>query len=195
MDRKASQGGSLTHSKEEQELRALMVKTQGGDGKAYNVLLVRIEKMLQSFVRKSIHIDNADDVIQEIILAIHAKRHTFNTEQFFLPWFYAIARYKVIDYIRAKSRNREVQVFDGESLDEFPASDASGVIDVMTVDDLEGILSHLPEKQREIVKSVKIQGLSIKEAAEKLNLSESDIKVNIHRALKTLKVMFSGAPQ
>jgi RNA polymerase sigma-70 factor, ECF subfamily len=194
MNKHQGKSGSLSHSKDERELSALMVKAQEGDGDSYKNLLTRIEKMLQSYVRKSVTQEFAEDVIQEIILAIHSKRNTFNREQFFLPWFYAIARYKVIDYIRAKKR-QEVLVYDPEGFEDLLASDSSGLIDAVTVDDLAGILLQLPEKQREIVKSVKIDGLSIKEAAQKLSLTESDIKVNIHRAIKTLKVLFSGGPQ
>jgi RNA polymerase sigma-70 factor (ECF subfamily) len=191
--------GSLSQSKDEQELSHLMRLTQSGDSGAYNQLLTRIEKMLQSYVRKSVRDDMAEDVIQEIILGIHAKRNTFNTEQFFLPWLYAIARYKVIDYIRAKGK-REVLLIDpedSESLlasDILLASDFFGVVDSFTVDDLESLFVDLPEKQREVIKSVKIDGLSIKETSTKLNLTESDIKISIHRALKTLKARY-GSPR
>ena len=185
---------SLANSTDEKELSALMKKTQEGDGDSYKILLTRIEKMLQSFVRKSVSPDFSEDVIQEIILAIHSKRNTFNSEQFFLPWFYAIARYKIIDYIRAKKR-QEIMVYDPKGFDELMAADQSGVMDVITVDDLDGLLVNLPEKQRQILKSVKIEGLSIKETAQKYSLSESDIKVTIHRALKALKILFSGGPQ
>jgi RNA polymerase sigma-70 factor (ECF subfamily) len=189
----------LSQSKDEQELSHLMRLTQSGDSGAYNQLLTRIEKMLQSYVRKSVRDDMAEDVIQEIILGIHAKRNTFNTEQFFLPWLYAIARYKVIDYIRAKGK-REVLLIDpedSESLlasDILLASDFFGVVDSFTVDDLESLFVDLPEKQREVIKSVKIDGLSIKETSTKLNLTESDIKISIHRALKTLKARY-GSPR
>ena len=193
MNKVKSEKSSLSHSRDEQELSLLMRKAQNGDGEAYKQLLTRIEKMLQSFVRKSVNADMAEDVIQEIILGIHSKRHTFNTEQFFLPWFYAIARYKVVDYIRLKKK-QEVLLFDHGDFERVIDSDVSGIMDSITVDHLEGMFSELPEKQRDILKSVKIDGLSIKEAAEKMNLSESDIKINIHRALKRLRHLFREGP-
>ncbi len=186
--------GSLSHSRDEQELSDLMVRSQNGDRDAYRQLLARIEKMLQSFVRKSVQADMVEDVVQEVILGVHSKRHTFNSEQFFLPWFYAIARYKVIDYIRAKKK-QEVLLFNPEDLDVLLNSDVSGVMETLTVDHLEGMLSELPEKQRHILKAVKIEGLSIKETAGKFALSESDIKVNIHRAIKKLKGLFQERPE
>ena len=189
MKKEKSEKSSLSKSRDEQELSELMRKSQNGDGEAYNQLLTRIEKMLHSFVRKYVQTDMAEDVIQEIILGIHSKRNTFNSEQFFLPWFYAIARYKVVDYIRAKKK-QEVLLFDPEDFELLLNSDVSGVIDSVTVDHLEGMFSELPEKQRSILKSVKIEGLSIKETADKMRLSESDIKINIHRALKRLKLLF-----
>src|SRR5258708_1068595 len=177
MNKEKSQKSSLSHSRDEQELSLLIQKAQSGDGEAYNLLLTRIEKMLQSFVRKYVQADMTEDVVQEIILGIHSKRNTFNTEQFFLPWFYAIARYKIVDYIRAKKK-QEVLLFDPEDFELLLNSDVSGVIDSMTVDHLEGMFSDLPEKQRDILKSVKIDGLSIRETADKLRLSESDVKIN-----------------
>jgi RNA polymerase sigma-70 factor (ECF subfamily) len=191
--KRARSSGSLSDSKDENELCALMRRAQSGDENSYKDLLTRIEKMLKSFVKKSVSPQSTEDVVQEIILAIHHKRHTYNSEQFFLPWLYAIARYKVVDYIRAKTRG-EVLSYKPEDFERLLVADANAVVDSVSVDDLEGILLKLPEKQRQIVKSVKIDGLSIKETALKFSLSESDIKVSIHRALKTLKVLFSEGP-
>lgn len=145
--------------------------------------------MLQGYVKKSVDTDLADDVIQEVILAIHLKRHTFNSEQFFLPWIYGIARYKVVDFLRAKGRNSRL-VFTDEDLDLLAVSDVDQVTSHLSVDSLELLISDLPQKQHLILKTVKIDGLTIKQAAEKLGFSESDIKVNIHRALSSLKLKF-----
>jgi RNA polymerase sigma-70 factor (ECF subfamily) len=172
-------------SKDETELSQLMKQTQDGDGSAYHVLLLRLEAMLQSFVRNYIRDDAYEDVIQEVILAIHSKRHTFNSEQLFLPWFYAIARYKVIDWIRAKGRAQVLISVDPDDL-------ASAESNELSMDVLESMLDKLPEKQRDVIRVVKFDGLSIRDAAEKLNISESDIKVTIHRAIKNLKKIFEG---
>lgn len=180
---------SLTNSKDELELSELMRASQNGNGESYKKLLMRISQMLQGYVKKSVDTDLADDVIQEVILAIHLKRHTFNSEQFFLPWMYAIARYKVVDFLRAKGRNSRL-VFTDEDLDLLAVSDVDQVTSHLSVDSLELLISDLPQKQHLILKTVKIDGLTIKQAAEKLGFSESDIKVNIHRALSSLKLKF-----
>jgi RNA polymerase sigma-70 factor, ECF subfamily len=183
--------GLLSDSKDEHELSELMRESQNGNSDAYNRLLTRISEMLKGYVRKSVAQDQVDDVLQEIILGVHLKRHTFNSEQFFLPWLYAIARYKVIDFLRSKGRNSRL-VFTNEDLDLLAVSDVEMVVDSVSVDNLQQLISDLPEKQLTIVKTVKIDGLSIKEAALKLGFSESDVKVNIHRALKTLKAKFEN---
>src|SRR5258708_5028516 len=90
-------------SQDERELAALMRKAQKGDAEAYQALLRRVKTMLESYVRNSLNRQGrgaagaADDIIQEVLLGFHAKRHTYDPSQRFLPWFYAIARYKTID--------------------------------------------------------------------------------------------------
>lgn len=181
----------LKGSQDEKDLSALMRLAQGGDGKAYNELLVKVQKMLQSFVRKSVPEDHVEDVIQEIILAIHKKRSTFNPEQYFLPWFYAIARYKVIDHIRAKVRRRTIS-FTAEEFDQLTVLEVEPLLTHISSEDFNLLLEELPEKQKQAIRSVKIEGLSVKETAQKLGFTESDVKVTVHRALKTLKAKFQG---
>lgn len=185
--------GLLSDSRDERELSHLMKESQGGNSDSYAKLLMRVAQMLQSYVRKSVASDMVDDVIQEIILGIHLKRHTFNSEQYFLPWLYAIARYKVIDYLRRKGRQEKL-FFSHEDLALLAVSDVELTVESVSTEKLEKIISTLPSKQLSVVRAVKIDGLTIKEAANKLGLSESDIKVSIHRALKTLKARFESEP-
>lgn len=123
-----------------------------------------------------------EDVLQEILLAIHVKRHTYDPRQFFLPWMYAIARYKLIDYLR-KNKVRAVESLD----DELENIESLMAIDNTAEADIESLLAGLPEKQRVILELVKLQGLSVEEAAKKTGYSASDIKVTVHRAIKTLQ--------
>ena len=124
-----------------------------------------------------------EDVLQEILLAIHVKRHTYDPEQFFLPWMYAVARYKLIDYLRKnKTLNAALSL---ES--ELEHIESLAVLDTTAELDLEKLLEVLSEKQQTVLRLVKVEGLSIEEAARKTGFSESDIKVTVHRAIKTLQ--------
>jgi RNA polymerase sigma-70 factor, ECF subfamily len=191
MNIKGTRSNPLALSQDERELSQLMRESQNGNGESYNRLLTRIAQMLLGYVRKSVRSDMVDDVLQEIVMGVHLKRHTFNSEQYFLPWLYAIARYKVVDYLRRKGRE-EKRFMSREDLDLLAVSDAELTIESMSVENIEEIISDLPTKQLQVLTAVKIKGLSIKEASEQLGFSESDIKVTIYRAMKSLKIKFEN---
>ncbi len=179
--------GDLKDSPQEQQLSGLMVKAQAGDTAAYRALLEELERLAQRYVRRALGVgrgmdaSRCEDVVQEILLGVHAKRHTHSPVQFFLPWFYAIARYKVIDEIRRIVAARRTDSLSDDLDVAAHETDWSAALDV------EDLLKTLPEKQRTLVKLVKLEGLSIEEASGRTGYSESDVKVSIHRALKALR--------
>lgn len=140
--------------------------------------------MLRGFLRKRLFSlpDDVEDLVQEVLLAIHNQRHTYDAAQPLTAWAYAIARFKLIDFFRRRgTRGQHVDIDDVEndlSYEEQPAQDAKR--DVIT------LLEELPQKHREAIHWVKIEGFSIAEAASKTGQSESSIKVGIHRGLKAL---------
>jgi RNA polymerase sigma-70 factor, ECF subfamily len=178
----------LSQSQDEIELKSLMRSAQQGDSASYKKLLLRINAMLAQYVQSSFsrlglaESGTRDDVVQEILLAIHAKRHTFDPEQFFLAWMYAIARYKVIDFIRKHRFQSRSTVPIGDELETLEAAGTVGS-DL----DVTALCESLPAKQREILELVKIQGLSVAEASQRTGYSPSDIKINVHRAIKTMR--------
>lgn len=181
----------LDKSADEVRLSKLMKEAQDGNSNAYRILLLEIKKMISSFVKNSFFrlgmggSNSWEDVVQEVLLAIHNKRATYNPDQYFLPWLYSIARYKVIDFARAKKT--ESKFIDLE-LDLVELDVAASENEESTANrDLQGLFDDLPQKQRQILELVKIQGLTIDEAATHTGYSHSDIKVTIHRAIKTLQ--------
>ena len=182
----------LDHSADETELSLLMRKAQEGDSASYVILLQKVQVMVKHFVDNSFtrlglkSFGGQDDVVQEVLLAIHQKRSAYDGTQFFLPWMYAITRYKVIDYFRRNKKN----VYSSISLsteDELMAFDIAVATEFGTHYDLENLCNMLPGKQRDILMLVKLQGLSIEEVEAQTGYSTSDIKVNVHRALKFLQ--------
>ena len=124
---------------------------------------------------------DVEDLVQEALLAIHLKRETWDASQPFTPWAYAIARYKLVDWYR---RNR---VRRTEPLDEASELFASENTEEAAVKhDLGKLVSGLPERQRMLLEDVKISGLSNAEAARKAGMTETAVKVSIHRSLQTL---------
>jgi RNA polymerase sigma-70 factor (ECF subfamily) len=128
---------------------------------------------------------DAEDVVQEILLAIHLKRQTWMQDQPFLPWLNAIARHKLIDVMRRRGRRGEVPI---EGLieilpDEPPAPETSH-------SELNKLVSRLDGKQRSVVSSISLDGNSIKDAAAKLGMSEGAVRVAFHRGLKKLAELY-----
>ena len=169
----------------ELELRVLFLQALAGDDAAYRVFLRRLAGHLRAYLGRRLFgwPDDVEDLVQECLLAIHNKRHTWETDQPLSAWVHAIARHKLIDLLRARSVREALHdpLESGESL--FAASD----MDAREARrDVLGLLEHLPDKQRLPILHVKIEGLSVAETAHRTGLSESAVKVGIHRGLKAL---------
>jgi RNA polymerase sigma-70 factor (ECF subfamily) len=180
----------------ETELRTLMLASQDGDATAHRVLLERLSRHLRAYYKgKLTRIGRgpteAEDLVQEAVLAIHIQRHTYDPEEPLTPWVHAIARYKLIDFLR---RNRaSVADVPIDQANEVTANDDH--LSAESSFDLRRLLKLLPEKMRCAIEAVKLDGLSVAEAARQCRTSESGVKVNIHRGLKALAALIAQRAQ
>lgn len=164
-----------------------MVAAQGGDGAAFSQLLQSLQRPLERFIagrltRLGRNGSEAEDILQEVLIAIHKHRHTYDPAQRFTPWAYAIARYKLMDHMR-RSR-AAMAALPLETAGEIAAEDFLGALESRI--DTERMLAVLSDQSRRAIKEVKLDGLSIAESAQGHGISESAIKVRIHRGLKTM---------
>ena len=163
-----------------------MVQSLAGDGVAYATLLRRLNGHLRAYYVRRLGPGrgaDAEDLLQETLIAMHARRSTYDATRPFTAWVHAIARYKLIDHFRRTKRRAEDPIEDPELLFSSEDTNASEAhIDV------EQLLRRLPEKTRRLIRDVKIEGLSTAEAAARHNISESAVKVGVHRGLKSLGV-------
>lgn len=168
------------------ELAALLRAALGGDDKAYAVFLQRAAALVRGFVRRKAQgATDVEDVVQETLLAIHLKRHTWRQDAPVLPWLFAIARYKLIDAWRRRGRRIEVDI-DGFS-DVIAAPEPE---QALSERDLDRVLEALPAGQRSVVSSISVDGNSIAETAMKLGMKETAVRVALHRGLKALAAKF-----
>jgi RNA polymerase sigma-70 factor (ECF subfamily) len=126
--------------------------------------------------------------VQETLIGIHTRRDTYDPSQPFTPWVYAIARYKLVDHLRrTKTTMKDVPIEEAEDVlaHDDPAATESAI-------DLDGLLSQLSPKARQAIQHVKLEGLSVSEAAARTGMSQSAVKVSIHRGLKTLAHLIGG---
>lgn len=170
----------------ETEWTALMRSANAGDGAAYHRLLSAIAPVLRVAARRGLSragapVDQAEDVVQETLIAVHLKRHTWDADAPFAPWVFAIARNKMIDALRRRGRRIFVSIDDfSETMAAAPADETLAPSDVATH------LERLPARQRDVVQSIAVNSASIKETASKLSMSEGAVRVAFHRGLANL---------
>jgi len=173
----------------EEALRASLLLALAGDGEAYAAFLTRSATHLRAYFRRRLITapNEVEDLVQETLLALHNRRHTYQTTQRLTPWLYAIARYKLVDLLRAQSPRRQLEV----SLDDDDGASALLAADVSPAEsrrDLLKLLETLPDRHRLPIVLVKLEGRSVAEAAAATGMSEAAVKVGIHRGLKKLAV-------
>ncbi len=173
----------------EARLRALMLASLDGDAAAYRQLLTDLAARLRAYYARRLNGElaaNDEDLVQETLMAIHARRLTYDRSQPFTPWVFALARYKLIDHFRRHKVRASVPL-DEDTLfarDEEP--EISARLDVETA------LGTIPERPRELIRRVRIEGASIAEAAADTGMTETAAKVSIHRGIKALTARFGG---
>jgi len=159
--------------------RALMMAAQSGNAAVYHRLLTEISVWLRRYYARRLVPSMVDDAVQNALLAIHEKRHTYDPGRPFEPWLAAIARYKWIDSLRA------LKAMPTETLSEDISVTDHGDA-VTSARSLERLLEELKPEQSEVIRMVKLQGLSVDETAIRTGQSISLVKVNIHRGLARL---------
>ena len=176
----------------EVELKALMLASQDGDAASHRALLDRLSRRLRAYYKGKLAgigrgASEAEDLVQEAVLAIHIKRHTYDPAEPLTPWVHAIARYKLIDFLRhTRASLADVPI---EEADMIMAHD--DIVDAESTYDVKRLMERLPKNMRCAIEAVKLDGQSIAEAAERCGISESGVKVNIHRGLKTLAALIA----
>ena len=157
----------------------LMIAAQGGDKAAYRLLLDELQVWLLRYYRRRLPPDAVDDAVQDALIAVHTKRHTWDPARPFAPWLAGIARYKWIDRLRNLTATRTEELPETLSVGDH----GDGVLSATV---LGGLLATLKPAQAAAIRLVKLEGLSIDEAAQRTGQSASLVKVNIHRGLARL---------
>ncbi len=173
--------------KQETELAHLFKRAQDGDKESYQRALEISSFFLQSFIasrlrKLNLAFDLQQDLAQEVLVALHTKLHTYNPEKPILPWLMTIAKFKIVDRIR--SEKFDVYLTQSE-FDNFEAEEIE-----LSTPDLEVMLSTLSKRDHQLLVLTKIEGVSVREAAKTLKLTESNAKVIIHRAVKQLRKFY-----
>jgi len=170
-------------------LEILMAQYQQGDFNAAAVLIDRLSPQLHRFfVAQFASRADADDLLQETWLRIHKVRHTYRPNEPVLPWFYAIARRVRVDHYRKSGRTTARQ----QALEEMPTIAAPISAESGRLDDLAALLAPLSEGEREVIEMLKVEGMSLEEAARATSSTVGSVKQKAHRAYKKLRKTLSA---
>lgn len=168
------------------EWTGLMRQAVAGNDEAYHRLLRAVTPVLRAASRRGLaragqSVDQSEDIVQEILLAVHLKRHTWDVTAPFAPWLFAIARNKLIDALRKRGRRIFVDIDDfAETLADAPAAPT------VSAGEVEAQLATLPPRQRDVLQSIAVEAASIKDTAARFAMSEGAVRVALHRALSSL---------
>lgn len=161
-----------------------------GDTGAYRRFLEAVTPALRATARRNLARYGAgngdvEDVVQETLLAIHLKRHTWDSARPVRPWIAAIMHHKFIDAVRRRGRRPEDVMDD---IGDIPDTGSNG--DPLDQLELERMLQKLSDRQRDIVRSLAVEGASVGETARRLDMKEGTVRVTLHRALSTLAALY-----
>lgn len=172
--------------KDEGELASLLRAAMDGDERAYAQFLQRMASLVRAYVRRRISHGgvDAEDVVQETLLAIHLKRHTWMADAPVLPWAFAIARFKLIDAFRRRGRRVEVD------LDDVADSLAQPEEETVSEREIDRALEMLAPGQRAVVSAISVDGRSIAETASAMGMNETAVRVALHRGLAAIARRF-----
>ncbi|HMW07081.1 MAG TPA: sigma-70 family RNA polymerase sigma factor [Leptospiraceae bacterium] len=173
---------------EQDLLNQLMQEAQFGNSKSYYTLLNKIKTILEKYLSRRIYShEDREDVLQDILIAIHYSKHTYLPNRPFYPWMYAIAKNVLSKYYKKIQKLKDISfdmdILETQSTD--PILEESDSAELMK--NIHSAIEELPTRQRQILYMMKFDKMSIKEIALKLKLSEGNVKVIAHRSYQRIR--------
>lgn len=180
-------------SAREARLRAQLLSGLAGTPADYEQFLREMSAHLRAFLRRRLarNPDDVEDLVQETLLALHNQRHTYDPSQPLTAWAQAIARYKLVDWLRRRGGRQDVALDPDDGYELLLAVDDEAA---EARRDLGLLLARLPDGQRRPIQLTKLDGLSVSEASAATGMSESAVKVAVHRGLKALARLIRDEP-
>jgi RNA polymerase sigma-70 factor, ECF subfamily len=180
----------MTVEEHEQRWAEAMRAERRGEVAAYERMLKEVATDLRRsltprLVRAGLRAHEVEDLVQDVLIGLHGKRHTWDSARPFLPWLQAITRYKLIDFTRRRRRETrrrvDLPLEDWLEIVESPADEAN-----RSMCEVDRHLAVLPISQRKIVRAIAVEGVSIRNVALRFATSEGAVRVTIHRAIRRL---------
>jgi len=173
----------------------LMAAAQAGDKAAYGRLLRECTPLIRRVVHRGMQPDRVDDVVQDVLLTIHRARQTYDPTRSFSAWVVTIAQRRAIDLLRHRGRHDRREIHAPIEYENYAGVDSDHDRDVTLEQQgkvLQAALSSLPPGQRQAIEALALRQLSLDEAAGVTGKTKGALKVNMHRALKSLRERFGA---
>ena len=175
----------------EEALKASMLKGLAGNAREHLELLRTIRPLLATFFGRRLGSEpgEVEDLVQEVLLAMHERRASYDRSRPFTPWLFAIARYKLIDHYRRFPRRHEPidRLEDILAAEGFQSSCEARL-------DVAALLRTLPEKQARAIRDTRLREMTAADAARAAGVGESAVKVSAHRGIRTLMARVAAMP-
>ncbi len=165
------------------ELTRCFCLGRSGDASCYRQFLTEVAHLLRRKIRHCVAESDVEDVLQETLMSIHKASHTFDGDRPLMPWLYAIATYRINDYLQRHYTHTQNETDIAEFADSLLAQPSDNGIESETI----SWLANLSERNQAIFKLVFIDGYTMKEAAKAFDMKESAVKVMIHRQIKHIR--------
>lgn len=181
---------------EDLQLAEMMARSQSGDAVVYQQLLSTVSQILSGFLRARLHgVPAADDVLQETLISVHRARHTFDPSRSFASWLFGICEHRIGDYLRTAERAKRYVALDPRTLEELAIGNPRSTR-AEARESVAKAIGQLPRSQRRAIELLKLEGMSVAEASERLGVSATALKVAAHRgylALRRIMGAYSNA--
>ncbi len=172
--------------------RLLAIAAQGGDKDAYRELLNSVMGFTRSYLFTRVaNPDWVEDITQDVLISVHKSLKTYSDDRPFTPWLMAIIKFRKTDFLRKHYASRGDMQTTTDDLD-FQKEYVTNPNNAGEYKDIENALASLPEKQRHIFELLKIHGFSVREVADKMDMTESAVKVSAHRTTQKLQGILEG---
>ena len=175
--------------RDEATLAVFMHKAKAGDKDSYKQFLTAVTPLIRGIIRGNaggLGQDQQEDIVQDVLMAVHAKRHSWDSARPIRPWLFAITRYKVVDAFRQYGKAQHVDIDDYTETLVMADTDDDNQIDVRRC------IARLKGKQRQIVEAIVLDGKSHDDVARELGMRANAVRVNFHRGVATLRKQNSG---
>lgn len=168
-----------------------MAKAQDGDQDAYRHLLGSITPYVRALAARQMrNRDDIEDTVQDVLLTLHSVRHTYDPSRPFGPWLVAIANRRIVDGLRRRGRVVAHEAPLEAEHETFVAADANLQEEAVDARAVREAIERLSAGQRDAVRMLKLEEMSLKEAAAASGMSVAALKVATHRAMKSLRELF-----